>query len=202
MTSAFATLREFAKKSPAQEPQERCDLCDAPLSHRHRHLIDPASRRLVCACPACALLFPNSGGAKYKSVPATARRLEDFHLTQGQWDSLLIPIGLAFFVKSGIEGRVIALYPSPAGSTESLLPLDAWASIVEENPVLENLESDVEALLINRLDGQAEYFLAPIDKCYELAGLIRANWHGLSGGAEMWAQTREFFEQLKETAHA
>ena len=29
-------------------------------------------------------------------------------------------------------GRVIAFYPSPAGATESLLPLDAWNSLSPE----------------------------------------------------------------------
>jgi hypothetical protein len=204
MTSAFATLRELAGRARTRvvEPREHCDLCDAVLSPRHRHLIDPVSRRLVCACQACSLLFRRTGDTKYKSVPQTVRMLENFRMTDGQWESLLIPIGLAFFVKSSIEARVLALYPSPAGSTESLLALDAWAGIVEENPVLAGMESDVEALLVNRLGQPAEYYLAPIDKCYELVGLIRSNWHGLSGGAEMWAKTSQFFADLRENAGA
>lgn len=203
MTS-FATLREIARKAGTRHAErgEHCDLCDAAVSHSHRHLIDPASRHLICACEACSLLFYRGGETKYKSVPRDVRRCENFQMTEGQWDSLLIPIGLAFFVKSSAEGKVLALYPSPAGSTESLLPLDAWADIVAENPVLDGMESDVEALLVNRLDHAAEYYLAPIDKCYELVGLIRANWHGLSGGAGMWAKTRQFFVELKELAIA
>jgi hypothetical protein len=54
-----------------------------------------------------------------------------------------------------------------------------------------------------------EYFLAPIDTCYELVGLIRANWRGLSGGTEVWREVANFFAQLKrhsvyhpEAAHA
>jgi hypothetical protein len=204
MTSAFATLRELAGRARATEaePREHCDLCDAVLSPQHRHLIDPVSRRLACACQACSLLFRRTGDTKYKSVPQSIRMLENFCMMDGQWESLLIPIGLAFFVKSSVQGRVLALYPSPAGSTESLLALDAWAGIVEENPVLASMESDVEALLVNRLGQPAEYYLAPIDKCYELVGLIRTNWHGLSGGAEMWAKTDQFFADLKEHAGA
>jgi hypothetical protein len=204
MTSAFATLRQFTARNVTgdPEPREHCDLCDAALPAQHRHLIDPVSRRLICACQACSLLFPRGSDTKYKSVPRTVRSFENFRLTDGQWESLLIPIGLAFFVKSSAEDRVIALYPSPAGSTESLLSLDSWAGIVDDNPMLAGIESDVEALLVNRLDQPAEYYLAPIDKCYELVGLIRANWHGLSGGAEMWAKTRQFFAELKESAGA
>jgi len=115
---------------------------------------------------------------------------------------LLIPIGLAFFLKSSTEGRVIALYPSPAGPMESMLSLDAWEDIVADNPVLDTMETDVEALLVNRLNHGGEYYLAPVDRCYELVGLIRSNWRGLSGGTEVWEKIRRFFEELKEGARA
>ena len=114
----------------------------------------------------------------------------------------MIPIGLAFFVKSSTEGRVLALYPSPAGATESMLDLAAWADIVEENPLLAEMAPDVEGLLVNRLDQEAEYYLAPIDKCFELVGLIRANWRGLSGGSEVWQKIRDFLADMKVGAHA
>ena len=41
-----------------------------------------------------------------------------------------------------------AFYPSPAGATESLLPLTAWEEIVRENPALREMQPDVEALLV------------------------------------------------------
>jgi len=198
MTS-FAALQSLVR---SREPVELCEMCGAKLQHRHQHLTDPVSRRLICSCDACSILFLRSGETKYKSVPRDPRLLPDFEMTDGQWESLLIPIGLAFFLKSSTEGRVHALYPSPAGSTESMLPLDAWSDIVANNPALAGLESDVEALLVNRLDREGEYYLAPIDRCYELVGLIRANWRGLSGGAEVWTKIREFFVELKESAHA
>jgi hypothetical protein len=177
-------------------------MCGVGLVHQHQHLLDPVSKRLVCACDACAVLFYQSGETKYKRVPRRVRLLADFQMTDGQWDSLLIPIGLAFFVESSSENRVLALYPSPAGSTESMLSLEAWFDIVQENPVLAEMESDVEALLVNRLDGNAEYYLAPIDKCYKLVGLIRSNWRGLSGGTEVWEKIRDFFGELKAGSHA
>ena len=46
--------------------------------HQHQHLIDPASRQLVCACDACAILFYQSGETKYKRVPRRVRFLADF----------------------------------------------------------------------------------------------------------------------------
>jgi hypothetical protein len=124
--------------------------------------------------------------------------LTDFRLTDGQWENLHLPINLAFFVVSTPTGRVLALYPSPAGATESLLGLETWQDLVAENPVLEELRADVEALLVNRLGSTREYYRAPIDECYKLVGLIRANWRGLSGGTEVWEEVGRFFTSLKE----
>jgi len=197
--SAFATLQRLTRKPRSIE---HCDMCGIGVAHKHQHLMDPASRRLVCACDACAVLFYQSGETKYKRVPRQARFLAKFHMTDGQWDSLMIPIGLAFFVESSQENRVLALYPSPAGSTESLLSLEAWWDIVQENSVLTDMESDVEALLVNRLDREGEYYLAPIDQCYQLVGLIRSNWRGLSGGTEVWEKIRDFLAELKAGSNA
>jgi hypothetical protein len=163
-------------------------------------LIEPVTRKLVCACQACALLFPSDGQTKYKRVPRRIRLLSDFRMTDAAWDSLMIPIGMAFFLESSVEKRVLAFYPSPAGPTQSLLPLDAWNDIAADNPVIAGMEPDVEALLVNRLD--AAHFLAPIDTCYELVGLIRTRWRGLSGGTEVWQEIRRFFDTLKERSHA
>ena len=55
----------------------------------------------------------------------------------------------------------------------------------------------MEALLINRVGPAREYFLAPIDECYRLVGLIRLHWRGLSGGAEVWKEIQSFFTGLK-----
>ena len=92
----------------------------------------------------------------------------------------------------------MAFYPSPAGPTESLLTLDAWEEVARDNPVLAEMLPDVEALLVNRLKGGQEYYLAPIDKCYELVGTIRKHWKGLSGGEEVWREIDEFFAALRE----
>jgi Family of unknown function (DUF5947) len=197
--SAFATLRSLTR---TPRTNERCDMCGTGVLHQHQHLIDPVSRRLVCTCDACAVLFYQGGEKKYKRVPRRVRFLADFQMTDAQWDSLLIPIGLAFFLENSPENRVLALYPSPAGSTESMLSLEAWGDIVQENPALAEMEPDVEALLVNRLDRAGEYYVAPIDKCYQLVGLIRSNWRGLSGGTEVWEKIRDFFVELKAVSNA
>jgi len=198
MTS-FAALQRLARKP---EPSEHCDLCGAIVAQRHQHVIDPAVRKLMCSCDACAILFSQGGETKYKRVPRQVRFLSDFSMTDAQWESLLIPIGLAFFVRSSNEGRVLAMYPGAAGSAESLLSLDTWTDIAQDNPVLDQMEADVEALLVNRLSSPAEYYLVPIDKCYELVGLIRSNWRGLAGGPEVWLKIKDYFSQLREASHA
>jgi len=198
MTS-LATLRKLARRP---DPNEHCDLCGAVVASQHEHLIEPAARKLMCSCSACAILFSQRGETKYKRVPRQGRFLQDFAMTDAQWDSLLIPIGLAFFLKSSTEGRVLAMYPGAAGSAESLLSLDTWTDIAQDNPVLAHMNSDVEALLVNRLSVPAEYYLTPIDKCYELVGLIRSNWRGLAGGGEVWEKIRHFFTELKEASRA
>ena len=53
-------------------------------------------------------------------------------------------------------------------------------------------------MLVNRVRENREYFIAPIDKCYELVGLIRSKWTGLSGGTEVWRDIDAFFSLLKD----
>lgn len=197
---SFSNLRSLVRRPKARE---HCDLCGIGLSPEHQHLIDPVSRKLICACSACAILFPSTGQTKYKRVPRRIRLLSDFRMTDVQWDSLLIPISMAFFMKSSVENRVLTFYPSPAGPMESMLSLETWDEIVRENPVLLEMESDTEALLVNRLEHArrpSEYYVVPVDKCYELVGLIRSHWRGLSGGTEVWQGIQRFFNDLKERA--
>jgi Family of unknown function (DUF5947) len=200
---AFDTLRRLARR-PSRSV-EHCQLCSVALRSEHPHLMELPQRRLLCACAACALLFSDRSDAKFKLVPRNVRRFSDFRMTDAEWDGLLIPINLAFFVRSSLDSRVSAMYPSPAGATESLLPLETWSSIVEANPVLTQLQPDVEALLVNRVGharnaSAAEYYSAPIDECYRLVGLIRIHWHGLSGGEEVWREIGKFFAELRSKA--
>jgi Family of unknown function (DUF5947) len=189
-------LKRFAQR-PIEV--ERCDLCGRELASDHDHIIEPAARRLTCVCGACAILF--SATTTRKRVPRRVRALTDFRLTDAQWDELRLPIDLAFFVKSTPHDRAVANYPSPAGATESLLPLEAWNEIVGDNPILATMEPDVEALLVNRVGHErSECFLVPIDQCFRLVGLIRMRWTGLSGGADVWSAITGFFDELRRHA--
>ncbi len=188
-----ATLRRFVG-SPTTE---RCEICGSGLGAAHQHLVEPASRRLLCVCESCVEKNAAAPSGEYRIVPDGARLLADFHMTDAEWDALRLPIDMAFLFHSTPEGRPVALYPGPAGATESLLHLEAWEQLVASNPALADLEPDVEALLVNRIAGAREYYRVPIDRCFALVGLIRTRWRGLSGGAEAWQAIRRFFDELR-----
>ncbi len=197
--NAFGRLRQFVRR-----PQnvERCELCSVAIASEHPHLLEPIGRKLLCVCDACALLFSGKAGAQFKRVPRDTRVLSNFRMTDAQWDSFMIPINMAFIFMSSPQGRLVAMYPSPAGATESLLFLDAWTLIVQDNPELDLMEADVEALLVNRIGhvqgfNGPEYYLLPIDQCYKLVGLIRMHWKGLSGGTVVWQEIARFFSEIR-----
>jgi hypothetical protein len=198
--AAFHALRRLASR---RVEAERCELCGAPLGDPHPHLIEPPTRRLLCACETCAVLF-DGGHARYRRVPRDVRALPSVSITAAQWESLRIPIEMAFFYHSSHAGRVVAIYPSPAGATESLLPLETWDDIVAANPPLARMAPDVEALVANRLGrgrGAAdEYYLLPIDECFRLVGLIRLHWRGLGGGTDVWREIAAFFSDVRGRA--
>jgi hypothetical protein len=201
--TSFAALRKFAgalQEKPGGAETGRCELCSTSLSPRHRHLFEPATRKILCSCDACALRFENVVEGKFKLVPRDARLVPDFNISDAEWDALALPINLAFFFYSAPVKKVIAMYPSPAGATESLLALSAWDRFTAHNAALSDMQPDVEALLVNRMGEKRSYVIAPIDKCYELVGIIRANWRGLSGGEEVWRKIDNFFAQVIQSA--
>ena len=156
---------------------------------------------MLCACRPCSILFPSdSPGARFRLIPETCRYLDGFELDDEVWDGLRVPVELAFFFHSTAVGRVVVFYPGPAGATESQLPLPEWAALVARNPVLRELEPDVEALLVNRTHGAREYWIAPVDVCYRLVGVIRTHWRGLGGGEEVWREIDGFFDELRARA--
>ena len=193
---SLAALQQYVRK-PRQQA-EKCELCAKALGPLHQHLLQLEQRQVTCACDACAILFGGSTRQRYRRIPRDIRMLRDFAMDDLEWESLLIPINLAFFVHSSVAGRVVAQYPSPGGAMESSLDLEYWSAIVERNPVLKHLEPDVEALLVNRIAKPAQYYRAPIDHCFRLVGLIRKHWRGLSGGTDVWIEIDRFFRELKQ----
>ena len=88
-------------------------------------------------------------------MPERYAAFPELRLSPAQWDALQIPVSVAFFFVNSTLERVCAFYPSPAGATESLLPLDTWDELTAAHAELATLEPDVEAFLVrfDRVDG-------------------------------------------------
>jgi uncharacterized protein DUF5947 len=182
----------------AQPEGERCDLCSGSIPDDHRHLLNLHERQIVCACESCWAI--RSGDPDMRPVGNRTVWLEDFELPDDVWGDFRIPIGLAFFMHSSVTDCVVALYPSPAGATESELHFESWGRLVALNPVLRRLEPDGEALIVNRMSDPPSFAIAPIDRCYMLVGLVKAHWEGISGGAGVEEAVAHFFDDLHASA--
>lgn len=135
---------------------------------------------------------------KYRLIPDRRLYLSDFEMSRAQWESLRIPVDMAYFFYSSAADQVVAYYPSPMGPAESMLRPGTWEALEARNPVLAEMAPDVEALLVNRVQGASDYFLVPIDDCYRLVALLRMKWRGFSGGEEVWQEIGRFFTALRE----
>jgi hypothetical protein len=192
-----AGLRRFRKPVPRPQPGERCELCAEPVSADHAHVIDLESRAILCACRGCYLLFTadGAGGKRLRAVPERYLHVPSFEPGAALWETAGIPVGMAFLFRNSVLDSTVAFYPSPAGATESLLPLGAWEELLAAHPALVTIQPDVEALLLN--DHGSECFLVPIDRCYELVGLVRLRWRGFDGGTEAHEAIEKFFDELR-----
>lgn len=208
MSSGFSSprLARLAQRGEPRQPDapqdEQCELCGLPIPSEHRHLLDLDQRSLLCVCRACSTLFDraSAGGGHYRLVGDRRLRLADFELADDAWERLRIPVDIAFFFHNSSLGRVVAFYPSPMGATESRLELEAWDELVQANPVLTQLEPDVEALLVNRARGARSQWLVPVEDCYRLVATIRTGWRGFTGGREVWLAMDRFFAELDARA--
>jgi hypothetical protein len=197
-----AGLRRFARDPPANRPPPdsgpRCALCPLSLAEDHKHLLDLEERRIICVCPTCWSV--RSGDARYRPTGSRTLWLEPFELSDELWAAFQIPIGLAFFLRSTTTGGIVAMYPSPAGATESELDLYAWDRLVAANPVLDDLDPDAEALIVNRMTAPHAYAIAPLDDCYRLVGIVKATWEGITGGSAMEEAVQHYFDDLRGVA--
>lgn len=184
--------------APAAAEQELCDLCGTTVPPDHRHMLNLYERQIVCVCESCWAL--RSGDADFRPTGSRTVWLEDFRLPEELWAQFRIPIGLAFFMHSSVTNCVVAMYPSPAGATESELHFETWGRLVEMNPALSTLEHDAEALIVNRMSDPPAFAIAPIDRCYMLVGLVKVAWEGISGGAGVEEAIRSYFEDLRRAA--
>lgn len=189
-------LSRLRGSRPAPTPYERCEMCGAPVAERHSHVVNVGSRSLLCACRPCYLLFTHDDATlAYRAVPERYLSMPD--LAAPVWEELELPVGTAFlFLNSALE-RVVALYPGPAGATESELSLAAWERVVAAAPAIAVLKPDVEALLVRSSGQQVEAFIVPVDVCYELVGHLRMLWRGFDGGQQARERLEAFFDTIR-----
>jgi hypothetical protein len=194
-------LQRFARRAAdaSVAAAEKCDLCSEPVPNEHRHLLESATRQLACVCQACSILFaqPAASNGKYRLIPDRSLYLADFALTDAEWSSLQVPVGICFLVVTA-DARPLAFYPGPMGATEAAVDPSTWSALSARYPLLSNIQPDVEALLVNRARGARDHYIVPIDTCFGLAGLIRIRWRGLSGGSDVWTEIGHFFEMLRK----
>jgi Family of unknown function (DUF5947) len=201
--SPAAPPRGDVAPGPASgQSEEICELCAVPVGPVHGHVADLERSTLACACRACYLLFtdPGAGRGRYRAVPQRYLHDPARPLTATEWAELDVPVGLAFFLRSSRRGQVGGFYPSPAGVTECMLDLEAWARLGQAHPLLPAAEDDVEAVLVSRDHADVECFVVPVDVCYELAGRMRLLWQGFDGGPEARQSIAEFLDSVRACA--
>jgi hypothetical protein len=195
---AMARTQGAPTSGPSAAAEEHCDVCGVGIGEDHRHLLHLTERRIVCVCEPCWGM--RAGEGDYRPTGQRTIWLPELVIADEVWAGFQIPIGLAFFMRSTVTECVVAMYPSPAGATESELRFESWRELVERNPVLEGMEADIEGLIVNRLAEPPIHVIAPIDRCYELTGTVKAHWEGISGGSEVETAVAEFFERLRGEA--
>ena len=175
-----------------------CELCPIGIGEDHRHLLHLVERRIICVCETCWSM--RSGDPEFRPPGSRTLWLEDFVMADEIWSAFQIPIGLAFLMRSSVAGAVVALYPSPVGATESELELTAWDALCAANPILDQLEPDAEALIVNRTTDPHQYAIVPVDQCYSMVGLVKSRWEGITGGRGVEEAVGEFFERVRARA--
>jgi hypothetical protein len=206
-TSAYDVLARIRAARTAPAPAgERCEMCAEAIAGEHQHVVNVEGRQLMCVCRGCYLLFTDTHATlRFRAVPDRYLVFSDFVLDRRSWEALQIPVGLAFFFRNSALGRVVALYPGPAGATESELDLAAWQDIRAADPRVDLPAEDTEALLVRMpespdTDTPPQCFLLPIDACYELVGRFRLLWRGFDGGADVREYLTGFFATVSGRA--
>jgi hypothetical protein len=200
VTDVLARIR--AGRGAPQPVGERCEMCSEDIADEHQHVVNLEGRQLMCVCRGCYLLFTDTEAElRYRAVPDRYFVFPDFALDRRRWESLQIPVGLAFFFRNSALDRTVAFYPGPAGACESELDLQAWTDIRTADPRVDTIADDTEALLVRVPDDETaspQAYLVPIDACYEFVGRLRMMWRGFDGGQDVRNYIEEFFDLLRE----
>jgi hypothetical protein len=192
-----------ARPQPEEQQLERCELCAEAIAVQHRHIVDLRDRTLKCVCRACAILFDRDGAhsGSLRTVGDRRLALEDLALDDTRWAQLGVPVDMAFFTRSSTDGRVRAMYPSPAGATEATFDATAWLDeLAAGDARMTLMRDDTETLLVDRIRDRRRHWIVPIDDAYRLVTLVRTHWRGFTGGRQVWERLDGFFDELDQTA--
>ena len=78
--------------------------------------------------------------------------LADFQLTDAQWDGLMVPIEMAFFFNSTPHGKSDRALPQSRRPHRIVAVAGHLGrTSTQTNPILNEMEPDVTALLVNRV---------------------------------------------------
>ncbi|MEU2714345.1 DUF5947 family protein [Streptomyces sp. NPDC007205] len=192
--SVDGALARVVRSAAERAGPERCDLCASPVPDEHRHMYDTGREQVLCACPACAVLFAGAGagGGQYLLVPRRRVRLDPVDT-----GPLGVPVGLVFFVPRA-DGTVTAQGPSPAGAMRWEVDAARWQQMCGAVPQLATVAPEVEALLVNTVRGLDHHWIVPVDDCLRMVALVRREWRGLAGGGRVWPAVEQFFTELCE----
>ena len=126
---------------------------DAASSSRHRNRVRASASARAGKSPArcldaCAILFQRRAHQALPPRPARRFPAGGFSVARGDVGEPAHSHQSGVFLPRLLISaeRVVAMYPSPAGATESLLTMESWSELTEANPVLLKMQSDVEAL--------------------------------------------------------
>ena len=187
------------RRRRAGAASEACDLCGKPLDPDHRHLLHLVDRRILCTCESCLAL--RGGDPELRPTGTRTVWLDDFELSDEPGRRSGSRSGSRSSSTRAPRGGIVALYPSPAGATESELEIGTWRELRSANPVLMSLEPDAEALIVNRIADPPEHAIAPIDECYRLVGHDQdAAGTGSRAAPGSSARSTAFFDELREKA--
>lgn len=155
--------------------QSSCPLCSADMELSSNHLFEVAIREVVTVCDDCALKYERLPGGPLKSIPRETRPLLDFRMPHSI-SAIQFKGNVTFLFYSTATAKIMSICPTANGPVESTVSREIWKQLIEANPVLQEMRPDVEALLMTGNEDLREFFVAPIDVCYDLVKMFRKDW--------------------------
>ena len=131
----LSALRRIATRPPPDPDVETCDMCAEVIGDEHPHVVDIASRQLMCTCRGCMLLFTaETAHLRYRAVPDRYLSFPDFDLTAAAGTR---STSRSVWRSSSPARCSAGSWPSTRarpGVAESELGLDAWSEVRRGQP--------------------------------------------------------------------